>query len=332
MKILFVYRDESVHISRITETLEGLGHQIKTLKYANLESSNIAMQELIGYDICLVCPIFVMSRSTTSRLPEKKYYISMAFDLLDEYPKLTTTARTLLGQQIDKASGIMSDSEFIRKELVKIFGSETNHLVIPYGVDIKSLSKLRKEKKEKTKVINIAALRNWDVVHDQGTILDAVTLLVGKFPDIRLHVAGDGQQRRILSSRIEQLSASGNLIDHGVLPLSKSAELLSECEIYLSSSLVDGTSVTLLEAMYLGCLCIVRNIPGNAQWIQDGESGFLFTDSLVDKLEKVIDSNSQSISKMNTIRENARERIEINANWKINSRMLSEFISGESFA
>jgi len=34
--------------------------------------------------------------------------------------------------------------------------------------------------------------------------------------------------------------------------------------------------VSLLEAMAAGCLPVVSDIPGNREWVQDGENGLLF--------------------------------------------------------
>jgi glycosyltransferase involved in cell wall biosynthesis len=51
--------------------------------------------------------------------------------------------------------------------------------------------------------------------------------------------------------------------------------LLSGTDIYVSTSLDDGTSISLLEAMASGAFPIVSDIPSNREWICDGENGFL---------------------------------------------------------
>jgi glycosyltransferase involved in cell wall biosynthesis len=43
----------------------------------------------------------------------------------------------------------------------------------------------------------------------------------------------------------------------------------------VSTSLYDGTSVSLLEAMGSGAFPIVTDIPANREWIVNGENGFL---------------------------------------------------------
>jgi glycosyltransferase involved in cell wall biosynthesis len=53
------------------------------------------------------------------------------------------------------------------------------------------------------------------------------------------------------------------------------ADLLSQTDIYVSTSLYDGTSVSLLEAMGSGAFPIVTDIPSNREWISPGQNGFL---------------------------------------------------------
>ena len=50
---------------------------------------------------------------------------------------------------------------------------------------------------------------------------------------------------------------------------------LGQADIYVSTSLHDGTSVSLLEAMGSGAFPIVTDIPSNREWIHHGQNGFL---------------------------------------------------------
>ena len=50
---------------------------------------------------------------------------------------------------------------------------------------------------------------------------------------------------------------------------------LPGADIYVSTSLYDGTSVSLLEAMGSGAFPVVTDIPANREWITNGENGFL---------------------------------------------------------
>ena len=52
--------------------------------------------------------------------------------------------------------------------------------------------------------------------------------------------------------------------------------LLAEQDVYVSCSLEDGTSQSLLEAMSTGLFPVVSDIPANRPWLRHGETGLLF--------------------------------------------------------
>ena len=49
-------------------------------------------------------------------------------------------------------------------------------------------------------------------------------------------------------------------------------------DLYLSASHSDGSSVSLMEALGCGLPVLVSDIPGNREWVTDGEQGWLFPD------------------------------------------------------
>lgn len=74
--------------------------------------------------------------------------------------------------------------------------------------------------------------------------------------------------------------------------------LVNRSKIYISATQSDGTSLSLLEAMYLRCVPIVSNIVSNRSWILDGMNGFLFNnknDFLLKVNEALLTSNMQMI-------------------------------------
>lgn len=64
-----------------------------------------------------------------------------------------------------------------------------------------------------------------------------------------------------------------NITVTGWVERDKAIEIASRCDIFLLPSLWEGLSVSLLEAMAAGRLCIVSSIPGNLNAIEDGVNG-----------------------------------------------------------
>ena len=106
--------------------------------------------------------------------------------------------------------------------------------------------------------------------------------------------------------------------------------LLSQADIYVSTSLYDGTSVSLLEAMGSGAFPVVTDIPSNREWITDAENGFLVPTENEDILaRKIVDAirNKELLVKASG---KNRELIEHRAHWKTNIRQVANIY--ESFS
>ncbi|SFV51000.1 Glycosyltransferase [hydrothermal vent metagenome] len=80
-------------------------------------------------------------------------------------------------------------------------------------------------------------------------------------------------------------------------------ELIARSKIYISATRSDGTALSLLEAMYLGAVPLLSNIPSNRSWIADGLNGYLF-----DTKELFI-SKMTYLLKMNERRYNEMQRL-----------------------
>ena len=60
-------------------------------------------------------------------------------------------------------------------------------------------------------------------------------------------------------------------------------------DLYVSPSHVDGSSVSLMEALACGLPALVSDIPANKEWVQEDRNGWLFPDGDADALaEKIL--------------------------------------------
>jgi sugar transferase (PEP-CTERM/EpsH1 system associated) len=108
---------------------------------------------------------------------------------------------------------------------------------------------------------------------DFPTLLRAAALAVREVPEFRLLLVGDGAER----NRLEQLVRELNLAYHVQLLGERRdiPELLAQSAFFVSSSLTEGVSLTLLEAMAVGLPVLATNVGGNPEVVADGETGRL---------------------------------------------------------
>jgi len=108
---------------------------------------------------------------------------------------------------------------------------------------------------------------------DFPTLLRAVALAVREVPELRLKLVGDGPEREKLESLSRELGITGCVEFLG--ERTDVPQLLAEAGFFVSSSLTEGISLTLLEAMAVGLPVVATAVGGNSEIVADGVTGEL---------------------------------------------------------
>lgn len=160
------------------------------------------------------------------------------------------------------------------KKVVKIEPRKIHE--INNGIDTDYFSPREKDKKllkelcipNNTLIVgNIARLAP---VKDHIALIKAFALTEKHCPDMRLLIVGDGSERPNLEKLINELNLSDKIALLGFRRDIK--ELLA---IFDLSSISEGISITILEAMACGKPIIATDVGGNSEIITEGVSGFL---------------------------------------------------------
>ena len=152
----------------------------------------------------------------------------------------------------------------------------------------------------------------------------AFVKVAAKNPDVNLILLGGGSQ----GSRIRQMLMNGGVLDRvhfgGQVGQKDLPRWYHMADIYISPSHVDGSSVSLMEALACGLPCLVSDIPGNREWIVEGKNGWLFRDGDADDLAEKILHAIKSRRSFKKIGESARKTAEQKADWRKNFGKLLE--------
>ena len=134
----------------------------------------------------------------------------------------------------------------------------------------------------------------------------AINLVKNK--NIRLQIIGDGPLRGKLELLSQKLGLTGRVEFLG--HKENSLELLNRSKIFILTSLTEGISRSVMEAMALKRIIISTNIPGINELIRHGENGFLVETKNPEALAKMIDYVMDNMSSALTIADRARETVE----------------------
>lgn len=148
---------------------------------------------------------------------------------------------------------------------------------------------------------------------DYGTLIQAFSILKNKYScDYTLHILGDGELKQQLERKISELSLNEQIKIVGFTdnPYSR----MRAAKALISSSLYEGFSNVIVEALCIGTPVIASDCPGaNNEVIGVGENGFLFKTGDAEDLAAVIIGNINKIetSDRSEIAEHANERFHI---------------------
>jgi glycosyltransferase involved in cell wall biosynthesis len=108
---------------------------------------------------------------------------------------------------------------------------------------------------------------------DADTLLRAAALVARDDPAFRLEIAGDGVCLPDLRARAAELGLNERVRFLG--EVRDVPSLLARASVFVLSSLTEGISLTLLEAMARGLPVVATRVGGNPEVVADGETGLL---------------------------------------------------------
>jgi glycosyltransferase involved in cell wall biosynthesis len=139
---------------------------------------------------------------------------------------------------------------------------------------------------------------------------------------LSLTLLGGGSQ----AGTIRKILAAGRVTDRVQYGGHVSQKLLPRwyrmADLFVSPSHVDGSSVSLLEALACGRPVLVSDIPANKEWVREDLNGWLFPDGNPDALAERILRISARRSILPRIGRAARKVAEERADWERNFAVL----------
>jgi len=128
-------------------------------------------------------------------------------------------------------------------------------------------------------------------------ILDNWAQCITKEDKIHLIVIGDGPCKEELEEQARVLGISEMITFAGAVQHDELPPYLASCDVYITASLSDTNSISMLEGMATGLPVLQRLDPLNADQVREGENGFVFDDaaSMAEKLREVKNKSPEEL-------------------------------------
>ena len=323
----YVTRGWGVHDERWTAALRSNGFTVTDL---SLERDGLSIEEARSKlneakDPVLAGPLDITRGLVGVSAP--LVGLSWGFDLIgaDEH-------NDDLSWMTDLA-GLIVDSQHTRGIAAAAGMSNERIHTIPWGVDLTTFTPDGPHAdltafgvpSASTVIVSMRALEPLYRVED---IVQGFAQLASEFPDAHLVVGNDGSLRNQLDFLVGSLDLEHRVSFIGSLPEESLPGLLRASDIYVTASEVDGSSVTLLQAMACGTAVVASNTPGNSEWIKTGATGLLF--EVADPTDLAASTKAlltnQGPAKIRTLGSSARKLVEERANWVRNRTQLAAIL------
>ena len=257
-------------------------------------------------------------------LPNPKVGLSWAFDLLQpEDPDLSWLVGLdhLIVDSI--ASRAVAIDAGMRKDQIS---------TLPWGID----TSLFTPEGPKAPLDNLGiapespivlSLRSLEPLYQVQELLEAWPFVIDQHPHTVLLVGNDGSLLPELQAKADESGIASSVRFIGRIPESHLPPLMRAAHVYVSTSPIDGSSVTMLQAMGCQTPIIATATPGNQAWVEPGETGRLYEPgNAQDLAQQISDSLVVDALGNTSMGVAARRSILTNANWYENRRQITSIL------
>jgi glycosyltransferase involved in cell wall biosynthesis len=194
-------------------------------------------------------------------------------------------------------------------------------VVFPWGVDLEHFSPAKGDTRLDTG-FTLFCNRSWEPNYGVDVVARAFVKVAAQREDVSLMLLSSGSQGAL----IRDILIGGGVMDRvtfpGFINNNDLPRFYHMADLYISASHVDGSSVSLMEALACGLPCAVSDIPANREWVTDGVNGWIFPDGNVNTLAGIILKAVEQRESLARISRNARVTAEEKADWPRNFEKL----------
>ncbi len=204
------------------------------------------------------------------------------------------------------AEAVVAPSAYLANKL-KPFRDDIH--VIPNPVDTHAYPFRQRSKLQP----NLVWLRAFHEIYNPSLAPKVLTALVKDWPGIRLTMVGpdkgDGSLHR-MQQLASQLGVRDRIIIPGGVPRQEVPAWLDQGDIFINSTNIDNTPVSVIEAMACGLPVVSTNVGGIPYLVEDGVDGLLVPPDDADAMAAAVQKILNNPGLAETLSSNARQKAE----------------------
>lgn len=184
------------------------------------------------------------------------------------FPNHSKKARWVFRQVYKLTDKVIGVSQSVKNYLIEIKEIKEQKGFVLYN-PVTPPNEIVREKQTDFTIVSVGRL---EIVKNQQLLIRAMKNL--KNQNVKLILVGDGRERKNLENLISSLNLTGRVTITGFIP--DPERYLAKADLFVLPSLSEGFGIAVVEGMLLGVPCLCSNVGGIPEFIDDGNTGWLF--------------------------------------------------------
>lgn len=201
-------------------------------------------------------------------------------------PAFSRRRRRLVGAVLRMAAAVTAPSAYLVREM-KAWRADI--LLLPNALDVARYPFSLRERPQP----RLVWLRAFHETYNPALAPEVLARLAPHEPDVRLTMVGpdkgDGSLERTRAAA-RRLGVESRLEILGGVPKERVGETLARADVFLNTTNVDNSPVSVVEAMACGLCVVSTDVGGIPDLVRDGENGLLVPPSDVERMAAAVGS------------------------------------------
>jgi glycosyltransferase involved in cell wall biosynthesis len=249
--------------------------------------------------------------------------MSWGFDLMEDADR-NSWWKAVTRYTLKRAAFFTSDCQATRDRAVAFGMAPQCTVVFPWGVDLEHFQPASGNAGKAEDSFTLFCNRSWEPRYGVDVLARAFVKVASQSEDVSLLLLGGGSQAEAIRQIFQRGGVEARVTVAGQVSQASLPRYYRMADLYISPSHVDGSSVSLMEALACGLPCLVSDIPANREWVSDNVNGWLFRDGDADALAGGILRAMEARQTLRQIGAASRRTAEEKADWKKNFQKLLE--------
>ena len=192
---------------------------------------------------------------------------------------------------LNQGDKFTAGSQFLADQTQKLASKKIDVTVANFGINVENIS----VKKENIVYSN----RLHKPLYRIDKIIIAFSKFVKQHTDWRLVIAATGTETENLKQLCKTLEIESKVEFLGWLDAKANSENYAKAKIWVSIPESDSAAISLLEAMSLGCIPVVSNLPASKEYVENGKNGLIIEDVDADFISEALCLNPDTVFEIN---------------------------------